>query len=120
MRRRDPAVRAETANGSGSEAKTEGETKVPGKDRPFTIVVMGDSLADGLWASLYRSYIRVQKQVAVKRHAVNSAGFTAHSFESDFEKLSAELGMESGGKELKERYLATTNTVRKIYDRYFK
>jgi glutamate-ammonia-ligase adenylyltransferase len=41
-------------------------------------------------------------------------------YESDFEKLSAELGMEPGGKELKEKYLATTNTVRKIYDRYFK
>lgn len=41
-------------------------------------------------------------------------------YESDFEKLSTELGMGPGGKELKEKYLATTNTIRKIYDRYFK
>ncbi|HKQ31589.1 MAG TPA: hypothetical protein VJV40_00185, partial [Thermodesulfobacteriota bacterium] len=41
-------------------------------------------------------------------------------YESDFEKLSAELGTGPGGKELKEKYLATTDTVRKIYDRYFK
>lgn len=41
-------------------------------------------------------------------------------YESDFEKLSSELGMEPGGKDLREKYLAVTNTIRKIYDRYFK
>ena len=61
--------------------------KPAAKERPFAIVVLGDSLADGLWASLYRGYIRAQKLVAIKRYAVNSAGFTAHSFEGDFEKV---------------------------------
>ena len=64
--------------------------KANAKERPFSIVVLGDSLADGLWASVYRAYIRSQKQVAVKRYAVNSAGFTAHSFEGDFEKIAKE------------------------------
>jgi glutamate-ammonia-ligase adenylyltransferase len=41
-------------------------------------------------------------------------------YESDFEKLSAEFGMEPGGKELREKYKSKTNTIRKIYDRYFK
>ena len=82
-----PAIAiAETAN--GSEAKSE-EKKDNGAQRPFVIIVMGDSLADGLWASLYRGYVRQQKQVRVSRHAVNSAGFTTHSFESDFEKIAA-------------------------------
>ena len=40
-------------------------------------------------------------------------------YESDFEKLSAELGMGPDGKELREKYIARTNTIRKIYDRYF-
>ena len=57
------------------------------KERPFAVVVLGDSLSDGLWASLYRGYIRAQKQVSFKRYGINSAGFTAHSFEDDFVKI---------------------------------
>ncbi len=40
-------------------------------------------------------------------------------YESDFEKLSAEFGMGPDGKELRDKYIARTNTIRKIYDRYF-
>jgi len=79
------AAFAESANG-GDSASAEKKDKPP---RPFVIAVMGDSLADGLWASLYRGYIREQKQVAVRRFAVNSAGFTTHSFEDDFDKILA-------------------------------
>lgn len=81
-------ARAETAN--GGEAKSEESKKETAAPRPFAIVVMGDSLSDGIWASLYRGYIRQQKQVRVVRHGVNSAGFTAHSFETDFEKIAAQ------------------------------
>jgi hypothetical protein len=52
--------------------------------------VLGDSLSDGVWASLYRGYVRQQKLVTVRRHGINSAGFTSHSFESDFEKIAAQ------------------------------
>jgi hypothetical protein len=66
-----------------------GEKKEKEVQRPFIIVVMGDSLADGLWGSLYRGYVRAQKQVRVSRYAVNSAGFTGHNFESDLDKILA-------------------------------
>src|SRR5581483_8971180 len=79
---------AETANGNQPDAQQ--AKKEESAQRPFVIVVMGDSLSDGMWASLYRSYIRQQKQVRVVRHGVNSAGFTAYSFESDFEKVVAQ------------------------------
>ena len=78
---------AESAN--GAQPKTHEAKKEISAPRPFSIVVMGDSLSDGMWASLYRAYIRQRKQIRVARHGVNSAGFTAHSFEGDFEKIAA-------------------------------
>jgi hypothetical protein len=83
---------AETANGDKTEngGKTEEAKKEMTATRPFAIVVMGDSLSDGMWASLYRGYIRQQKLVRIVRHGVNSAGFTTHSFETDFEKIAAQ------------------------------
>ena len=49
------------------------------KPKPFTIVVVGDSLADGLWASLYRAYIK-DRNVKVMRETLNSSGFTAYNW----------------------------------------
>jgi hypothetical protein len=72
--------------GSGGETKS-GDQKQAAPERPFTIAVMGDSLSDGLWGSLYRRYVKFRKLVVVERHGVNSAGFTAHNFERDFEKV---------------------------------
>ena len=82
-------LRAETT-ANGSQPKTEEAKKEVSAPRPFALIVMGDSLSDGMWASLYRGYIRQQKQVRVVRHGVNSAGFTAYSFETDFEKIAAQ------------------------------
>jgi len=76
-----------TTGGQGNAQEAKKETTV---QRPFVIVVMGDSLSDGMWASLYRGYLRQQKFVRVVRHGVNSAGFTAYSFETDFEKIAAQ------------------------------
>lgn len=81
---------AETAN--GSQGKSEDANKET--SRPFVVAVMGDSLADGIWASLYRGYIHSQKLVAVRRHAVNSAGFTGYSFEAEFEKIAAQESID--------------------------
>jgi hypothetical protein len=88
-------VRAETANGGGTktdeqksgEKKPEKSEEKKEAQRPFVIVVMGDSLADGIWGSLYRGYVRQQKLVRVSRYAINSAGFTAHNFETDYESV---------------------------------
>lgn len=55
---------------------------------PLTIGVLGDSLADGLWGSIYRAYVRL-KHVKVLRLATNSAGFTAYEFEKDLDKALA-------------------------------
>jgi hypothetical protein len=91
------SARAETVNGSDAKNdEKKPDAKKPEKSddkkdaqRPFVIVVKGDSLADGLWGSLYRGYVRQQKLVRVTRYAVNSAGFTAHNFENDFETIAA-------------------------------
>ncbi len=40
-------------------------------------------------------------------------------YESDFEKLSSELDMEREGQALREKYMAKTDKIRKIYDKYF-
>lgn len=85
-----PFAAAVAEAGSGGDPKAGEQKKEEKSDRPFVIVVMGDSLADGLWGSLYRGYVKARKQVVVRRHAVNSAGFTAHSFEHDFEKIAKE------------------------------
>lgn len=83
-----PAL-AETA--PAGDPKKAVDPKKDDTERPFTIAVLGDSLADGMWGSLYRGYVRQQKTVAIRRYAVNSAGFTAHNFEVDLEKA---LGKE--------------------------
>lgn len=54
--------------------------------KTVVIVVMGDSLADGLWASLYRSYARV-RGVKVIRETLNSSGFTAYNWQAKLEGI---------------------------------
>jgi hypothetical protein len=80
------SVLAESARSNPKSTPARGDVN----DRPFVIAVMGDSLADGLWGSIYRGYIRQQREIVVRRHAVNSAGFSAHDFEADFAKVAKE------------------------------
>lgn len=49
------------------------------KRKPITIVVFGDSLADGLWAAIYREYAR-DRSVQVIRASKVSSGFTAYNY----------------------------------------
>lgn len=51
------------------------------KRKPVTIVVFGDSLADGLWAAIYREYAR-DRSVQVIRASKVSSGFTAYNYQA--------------------------------------
>ena len=51
------------------------------KRKPVTIVVFGDSLADGLWAAIYREYAR-DRSVQVIRATKVSSGFTAYNYQA--------------------------------------
>lgn len=53
----------------------------PVKRSPITIVVFGDSLADGLWAAVYREYAR-NRAVRVIRATKVSSGFTAYNYQA--------------------------------------
>lgn len=79
-----------TREGQGSKGGTGDSTaaKPPARKKKtsFVIVVMGDSLADGLWASLYRSYVRV-RGVKVLRETLNSSGFTAYNWQAKLEGI---------------------------------
>jgi len=54
----------------------------PDERRPVHIAVLGDSLGEGLWASLYRQYWR-KRSVKVFNLAKASTGFNAHPYEQD-------------------------------------
>ncbi len=54
----------------------------PDERRTVNIAVLGDSLGEGLWASLYRQYWRSRK-VKVFNLAKASTGFNAHPYEQD-------------------------------------
>jgi uncharacterized protein len=69
---RDPA-RAELAS----------RTDAP---RPFTIVVFGDSLAEGLWGSLFRHFAR-ERGVRIVNAARASTGFNADYYDEQFDRL---------------------------------
>jgi len=73
---------------AGAAAAAEAEKAAPKKHRPQTIrlFVVGDSLADGLWAGLYRHFIR-EPRIKVIRETLNSSGFTAYDWQSRLEKL---------------------------------
>ena len=53
---------------------------------PVRIVVIGDSLGEGLWASLYRQFYRT-KGVEIVNAAKASTGFNAHPYEDDLEAI---------------------------------
>ncbi len=52
---------------------------------PVNLVVFGDSLADGLWGSYTRAYVRL-RHIKVVRATQNSSGFTASNYEQELEK----------------------------------
>jgi hypothetical protein len=52
---------------------------------PVNLVVLGDSLADGLWGSYTRAYVRM-RHVKIVRATQNSSGFTATSYDQELEK----------------------------------
>ncbi len=56
------------------------------KHKPITIVVFGDSLADGLWAAIYREYAR-NHSVKVVRASKVSSGFTAYNYQAHLVQL---------------------------------
>lgn len=58
-------------------------------ERTVSIAVIGDSLADGLWAGLYRAF-RSNERVTLIRAAVNSSGFTAYNWYQEFQQLREE------------------------------
>lgn len=60
----------------------------PDERRPAQIVVLGDSLGDGLWASLFRQYWR-SRSVKITRLARASTGFNAHPYDQDLVELLA-------------------------------
>lgn len=79
------ADKADTNKASADKAKVDRAAK-PEKPKPVTIVVLGDSLADGLWASIYRRYARM-RHVRVYRETLNSSGFTAYNWQAKLEAI---------------------------------
>lgn len=53
----------------------------------FTIVVFGDSLADGLWAGLYHYFLPQRGAVRVLRETKISSGFTAYNYQARLEQI---------------------------------
>lgn len=56
--------------------------------RVVTIVVLGDSLAEGLWSSLYRQFAR-ERGVRVFNAARASTGFNADAYDEEVDRLLA-------------------------------
>jgi hypothetical protein len=54
--------------------------------RPVTIVVFGDSLAEGLWGSLYRHFAR-ERGVRIVNAAKASTGFNADSYDAGLDRF---------------------------------
>lgn len=55
--------------------------------KTFTVVVFGDSLADGLWAGLYQYFRRYGRNVRVLRETKVSSGFTAYNYQARLEQI---------------------------------
>lgn len=56
------------------------------RQRSVTIVVFGDSLADGLWAAIYREFAR-DRRIRVVRASKVSSGFTAYNYQARLDQL---------------------------------
>lgn len=56
--------------------------------KPFTIAVVGDSQADGIWGSVYRATFQ-EPGVRVLREAINSSGFTSMTWIPQLEAVMA-------------------------------
>lgn len=54
--------------------------------RPVNIVVFGDSLAEGLWGSLFRQFLR-DRTVRIVNAARASTGFNADYYDAEFDRL---------------------------------
>jgi uncharacterized protein len=54
--------------------------------RPVTIVVFGDSLAEGLWGSLFRQFAR-DRNVRIVNAARASTGFNGDYYDAEFDRL---------------------------------
>jgi uncharacterized protein len=76
---------------SAAPAQDQANGKEKDKEKPpdpVNLVVFGDSLADGLWGSYTRAYVRM-RHVKVVRATQNSSGFTASAYEHELEKRMA-------------------------------
>ncbi|MCB1550148.1 MAG: DUF459 domain-containing protein [Hyphomicrobiaceae bacterium] len=67
--------RAEPSSGRVVKASKASVPSAERRPRSLTIAVVGDSLADGMWAGLYRTVQR-DKRYKIYRGAKNSVGFT--------------------------------------------
>jgi hypothetical protein len=61
-------------------------TPAGAQTRPVNIVVIGDSLADGLWGGLWRE-LRGNRRYRVIRETLNSSGFTSYNFEARLQQV---------------------------------
>lgn len=67
--------------------KTELKTRLDDKSsQNITIAVIGDSLADGIWAAIYRK-LRKFKQFTIHNESVTSGGLAASDWQPKIEKL---------------------------------
>jgi hypothetical protein len=58
----------------------------PDPQPPITVVVFGDSLAEGLWGSLFRRFAR-DRSVRIVNAARASTGFNADAYDEDLDRL---------------------------------
>lgn len=69
------AAEAVAAVGPAAEEPAPGAEAEPEDTGPFTVVVFGDSLADGIWAGVYRA-LRRDDRFDVRRHTRVSSGLS--------------------------------------------
>jgi hypothetical protein len=81
--------------GAGNPAREpKAGSATPGEADRFTIAVIGDSLADGMWGGLYR-LVQKDKRLAVQRGAKNSVGFTGGDLTDMIDRAFAAGGIDA-------------------------